>query len=167
VADVLITVGVLSDTHAHLYAPVRAALAGVEHIVHAGDIGSPEVLAALRAIAPVTAVRGNADYDVWAQALPTFAQLELGGVRIAIGHIGRQVREWAETSSTRPKGRGFDVVVFGHSHIAGIENENGVLYLNPGAAGPKRFHRPRTIAKLTIRAGVTPDVHAEIIPVPD
>ena len=136
-------VGVLSDTHGHLYPQVIKLLQGVDHIVHAGDIGSPEILRAMRLIAPVAAVRGNVDIGGWADTLPSRAELELGGVRIVVGHI-----------SPRPDGAERDgrpvVVVAGHSHVAATERRGDVLYLNPGSAGPRRFGRARTIARLEI-----------------
>lgn len=171
----LSTVGVVSDTHGHLYGEVRRALEGVDHIIHAGDVGSPQVLADLRGIAPVTAVRGNCDYDSWAQALPLQAEVELAGVRILVGHVAAQLRERlaaGKVSAVRPVGpRGFDVVITGHTHLAAMETRDGILHLNPGSAGPLRFGRPRTVARLTIRpsrggggsAGEDARVDAEIV----
>ena len=166
-------VGVISDTHGHLYPQVAKLLQGLDHILHAGDVGSPEVLRALRLIAPVTAARGNMDTGGWADALPSRAEVELGGVCIVVGHI-----------APRPDGAGRGgrpvVVVSGHSHVASLEQRGDVLYLNPGAAGPRRFGRARTIARLeiwpplegarveTARAGEAcgaPRVTAEIITV--
>jgi uncharacterized protein len=138
-----LVVGVLSDTHGHLYPEVVEHLKGVDHILHAGDVGTAEVLRALRSIAPVTAVRGNVDMGGWADALPSRAEVELGGVCIVVGHI-----------SPRADGAGRGgqplVVVSGHSHIASEKWSDGVLYLNPGSAGPRRFGRPRTLARLEI-----------------
>jgi uncharacterized protein len=142
-----LTVGVLSDTHGHLYPHVASLLEGVQHIIHAGDVGSAEVLGALRRIAPVTVVRGNVDVGGWADALPSRAEVELRGVTIVVSHI-----------SPRPAGAGGDrrpvagplVVVSGHSHVAALEWRGEVLYLNPGSAGPRRFGRPRTVARLEI-----------------
>lgn len=165
------TVGVLSDTHGHLYAEIKKALEGVDHIVHAGDIGSPRVLAELRAMAPVTAVRGNCDYDQWAQSLPLHAALEVGGARIAVGHAARHVLDWAEAAEKADEAGAFDAVVFGHSHVALLEWRAGVLHLNPGSAGPRRFNRARSLARLTVwpaTAGPTggrPRLDAEILAV--
>jgi putative phosphoesterase len=165
------TVGVVSDTHGHLYAEVKKALQGVDHIIHAGDIGSPQVLAELSTVAPVTAVRGNCDYDQWAQKLPLHATLELGGARITVSHVGRQSREWVGAAAGADDAAAVDAVVFGHSHIALLEWRMGVLYLNPGSAGPRRFDRPRSLARLTVRpatAGlstVRPILDAEIVTV--
>jgi putative phosphoesterase len=137
-----LVVGVVSDTHSHLYPRVVQLLEGVDHIIHAGDVGSAEVLRALRAIAPVIAVRGNCDLDGWANTLPSRVEVELAGVRIVVAHV-----------ALRPEGGSSGqamVVVSGHSHIASLEQRGPVLYLNPGSAGPRRFGRPRTIAQLEI-----------------
>jgi uncharacterized protein len=167
-----ITVGVISDTHGHLYREVREALSGVDHIIHAGDIGASQVLAELRAIAPVTAVRGNCDYDDWALSLPVRADVELGGTRIVVGHVGWQVQEWAEAANRAAAAGGagadrLDAVVFGHSHQSHLERREGMLYLNPGSAGPRRFNRPRSVARLVIRPAVgaagRPGLEAEIV----
>jgi putative phosphoesterase len=141
-------VGVLSDTHDHLYPEVKELLDGVDHIVHAGDVCRAEILSALRAIAPVTAVRGNCDVGVWAEALPVRAELELHGVRFLVGHVGGRLREDADLRSTGAEP--VDVVVFGHSHQALVEQRNGVIHLNPGSAGPRRYGRPRTLAFVRI-----------------
>jgi putative phosphoesterase len=162
-----LVVGVLSDTHGQLYPQVAKLLEGVDYIVHAGDVGSPEVLRALRLVAPVVAVRGNVDVGGWADALPSRAEIDLGGVCVVVGHI-----------APRPDGAGRRgqpvVVVSGHSHIAVMEQRGIVLYLNPGSAGPRRFGRSRTVARLEIwppREGAAgepagaPRVTAEIIKV--
>ena len=167
------TVGVVSDTHGHLYPEVKEALQGVDHIVHAGDIGSAQVLAELRAIAAVTAVRGNCDYDQWAQSLPLATMLELGGARIAVGHVGWQVQEWAEAAARADGAAACDALIFGHSHLALIERRMGVLHLNPGSAGPRRFNHQRTVAWLVIRPSLAtagpsagrPQLDAEILAV--
>jgi len=138
-----VVIGVVSDTHGHLYPEVKEALQGVDHIIHAGDVGSPQVLEGLRAIAPVTAVRGNCDLDQWAQTLPVRAEVDFGEVRALVGHIAARLRD-AEGSGE------FSIVVTGHSHMACIEREGGVLHMNPGSAGPRRFERPRTIGLLVI-----------------
>jgi uncharacterized protein len=169
------SVGVISDTHGHLYPEVKAALHGVDFIIHAGDVGSPQVLAELRLIAPVTAVRGNCDYDSWALALPVRAELTLAGARLVVGHVGWQVQDWAEaankataaSAAAAPQVAGaahsaatgrIDAVIFGHSHQSLLERRSGMLYLNPGSAGPRRFNRPRSVARLVIRAGAPGDV---------
>ncbi|OFW61272.1 MAG: hypothetical protein A2133_10795 [Actinobacteria bacterium RBG_16_64_13] len=152
-ASQAIVVGVLSDTHGHLYPQVKQLLLGVDHIIHAGDVGSPTVLADLQAIAPVTAVRGNCDHEAWAQMLPARAEVELGGVRVLVGHVAAQLRERVRVAAKNEDGPALAVVVTGHSHLAAMETRDGVLHLNPGSAGPKRFERPRSIARLTIRPG--------------
>jgi predicted phosphodiesterase len=182
----MLTVGVISDTHGHLYPEVKKFLFGVDHIIHAGDIGSQQVLAELKTMAPVTAVRGNCDHDQWAVSLPVRAELTLAGAHLIVGHIGWQVQEWAEAAAKSgavgeaawgPGHAGgssfgrFDAVIFGHSHQPAIERRLGVLYLNPGSAGPRRFNRPRSLARLTIRsappgeAAARPQVEAEILDV--
>lgn len=150
-----LVVGVLSDTHGHLYPRVKQLLEGADHIIHAGDIGSAHVLAELRTIAPVTAVRGNCDDGAWAQSLSARAEVELEGARILVGHVAGRLRDevTARAPEAGPAGRsgGFAVVISGHSHLASVEKRGGVLYLNPGSAGPRRFGRPRTVARLEIR----------------
>jgi putative phosphoesterase len=154
-----VSIGVLSDTHGHLYPQVMELLKGVDHIIHAGDIGSPQVLAGLKTIASVTAVRGNCDLDVWALSLPIEAELELGGVRILVGHIAGRLRETLAPQQSRAGGfqagcsvgrPGFRVVVSGHTHKMESLERNGVLHLNPGSAGPERFGHPQTLARLLI-----------------
>ncbi len=146
-----VVVGVLSDTHDHLYPEVRELLEGVDHIVHAGDVCRPEILSALRAIAPVTAVRGNCDAGAWAETLPVRAEFALCGARFLLGHMGGRLRDEADVRSTGAER--VHVVIFGHSHQALVEQRNGVLHLNPGSAGPRRYGRPRTIAFVRIAPG--------------
>lgn len=145
-----LVIGVLSDTHGHLYPRVKDVLRGVDHIIHAGDVGSARVLAELKAIAPVTAVRGNCDLEDWARMLPTEAELELGGVRILVGHIASRLRERLAHPTVSPGSRRVRVVITGHSHRMDQEERDGVLHLNPGSAGPERFGHPRTLARLLI-----------------
>lgn len=146
-------VGIISDTHGLLRPEAVAALAGVRYIVHGGDVGDENVLRTLEAIAPVTVVRGNVDYGAYASRLPKTAVLEVEGVRIYAVH------DIAELDID-PPAADVDVVVFGHSHRPGIEERDGVMYLNPGSAGPRRFELPVTIARLTVENGVA---KAEII----
>jgi putative phosphoesterase len=121
-----------------------AALAGVSHIVHAGDIGSENVLSQLRAIAPVTAVRGNNDKDAWARRIPEDDVLEVEGFTLYVLHdIG--------DLDLDPAAAGFSIVVSGHSHKPAITKKNDVLYVNPGSAGPRRFKLPVTIGLIEIR----------------
>jgi uncharacterized protein len=157
-----LVVGVISDTHGHLYPEVAKHLEGVDHIIHAGDVGTAEVLRVLKAIAPVTAVRGNVDAGAWADTLPSRAEVELGGVLIVVGHISPRADGAGQPG--RPL-----VVVAGHSHMAVLEQRADVLYLNPGSAGPRRWGRSRTLARLEIwpprEAGGAPIVNAEIVTV--
>jgi putative phosphoesterase len=130
------------------------ALAGVDAILHAGDVGAPEVLDALAAIAPVTAVRGNNDRGPWAAALPETAELDAGGARIHMLHDVKLL-------DLDPRAAGFAAVVAGHSHKPRNEVIEGVLWLNPGAAGPRRFSLPVCVAVITCRRK---KLVAEVIP---
>ena len=134
-------IGVISDTHGLLRPEAASALAGAQHIIHAGDVGSSEVLENLRKIAPVTAVRGNVDEGDWARQLPLTAKVEAEGRVLFVLH---DVHELA----LDPAAVGFAAVISGHSHTPLEELRDGVLYLNPGAAGPRRFKLPVTLAKL-------------------
>jgi hypothetical protein len=146
------TVGVISDTHGLVRPEALAALAGADHIVHAGDIGALEVLAALAAIAPVTAVRGNNDHGPWALRLPAATTVRVGDVRL---HVLHDVHELAIDPHT------VDVVISGHSHRPVNERRDGVLYFNPGSAGPRRFTLPIAVGRLRIAdATVAADVHS-------
>jgi putative phosphoesterase len=137
-------IGVISDTHGLLRPEALVALHGVDTIVHAGDVGAPEVLEALRAIAPVTAVRGNNDHGPWARALPATAVVAIGAFRLLVLH---DVHDLA----LDPGAAGFAAVVAGHSHRPAIVRRAGVLFLNPGSAGPRRFTLPVAIARLSVR----------------
>jgi len=136
-------VGVISDTHGRLDPRVLELFQGVDHILHAGDIGSAAVLEGLRSLAPVTAVRGNVDLAPWASALPLEESLELAGRHLLVGHIREDLLRRHD-----PLREGLDAVVFGHTHQPLARVEAGVLYLNPGSAGPRRFHLPRAAALL-------------------
>jgi len=138
-----IAVGVISDTHGLLRPQALQALAGSDFIIHAGDIGDAAILAQLALIAPVTAVRGNNDKGGWARHVPETAMLEAGGAQIYVIH------DLAELDLD-PAVAGFRVVVAGHSHKPGLERRDGVLYLNPGSAGPRRFTLPIALARLRI-----------------
>ena len=144
-------VGIISDTHGLLRPEALAALRGCDAIVHAGDVGKPAVLEQLRQLAPVTAIRGNV--DTWASDLPETAQLTIDGVRLYVIH---NVTELA----VDPRAAGYDAVISGHSHVPKAEHVNGVLYLNPGSAGPRRFKLPIAVAKLHIGDG---GLEAELI----
>ena len=147
-------VGVIADTHGLVRPEALAALAGVDRILHAGDVGSRAVLDALAALAPVTAVRGNNDHGAWAEALADTADVELGGARVHLLHDLKQL-------ALDPGAAGFRVVIAGHSHRAALTARGGVLYLNPGSAGPRRFNLPLSVARLRVDAG---EVRAEIVP---
>jgi putative phosphoesterase len=140
-----VSVGLISDTHGLLRPEALAALRGSRYIVHAGDIGDPAVLEELSRIAPVTAVRGNNDKGPWAQALHETEILAVGDTRIYVIH------DIAELELD-PAAAGFQVVVAGHSHRPKEEVRDGVLYLNPGSAGPRRFRLPIAVARLTVSA---------------
>ncbi|HMD17987.1 MAG TPA: metallophosphoesterase family protein [Terriglobales bacterium] len=141
-----VILGVISDTHGLLRPEALRALRGSDRILHAGDVGAPEILDALAQIAPVTAVRGNVDTKPWARSLPETEVVEAAGVSIYILHDLSQL-------DLKPQAAGFRVVVYGHSHQPTMEEKNGVLYFNPGSAGPRRFHRPVSVGKLVIEAG--------------
>ncbi|MBZ0157883.1 MAG: metallophosphatase family protein [Alphaproteobacteria bacterium] len=138
--------GAISDTHGLVRPEAVKALQGVSHILHAGDIGKPEVLESLRAIAPVTAVRGNVDRGPWAYALPVTEVVELGGMSLYILHNIQEL-------DLDPAAAGFRAVIYGHSHMPAIEERNGVLFLNPGSAGPRRFRLPVSLALLRVKEG--------------
>jgi hypothetical protein len=140
------TLGVISDTHGLVRPQALAALAGVERIVHAGDIGERAVLDALARVAPVTAVRGNNDRGGWAAAIPATEVIEVGGVSLYLLHDVHDL-------DLDPRAAGFAAVIAGHSHRPRIDERDGVLYLNPGSAGPRRFTLPVSVARLTIARG--------------
>lgn len=150
-------IGVISDTHGLLRPEAVAALAGSDFIIHAGDIGEPAILERLREIAPVTAVRGNVDGGAWARELPKTNVLEAGGVSIYVLHI-------LDELDLKPEAAGFAAVIYGHSHKPHRETRNGVLYFNPGSAGPKRFDLPVSVGRLTVDAGA---ITAEIVSLRD
>ena len=145
-------IGLISDTHGLLRPEALRALAGVEHIIHAGDIGGPEVIETLRGIAPVDAVRGNNDKGAWAAKLSLWLALELEGIGV---HVLHDVNEL----DVDPAAAGFRVVVAGHSHKPLVTERDGVLFVNPGSAGPRRFSLPVTLGFLRVKAG---KAHAEI-----
>lgn len=146
-------IGLISDTHGLLRPQAVDALRGCDHIIHAGDIGGPEILAALAAIAPLTAVRGNNDLGQWAAALPEVAGLELAGVAIAVIH---DLSQWNASGMTAAP----QVVVSGHSHKPIVRTQAGVVYINPGSAGPRRFTLPIALARLDIANG---NIETELI----
>jgi len=140
-------VGLISDTHGLMRESALAALRGSALILHAGDVGTGAVLEALGALAPVIAVRGNVDKGGWASALPSTAIAEAGPARIYMLHDLHEL-------DLDPFAAGFHLVVSGHSHKPGQTERDGVLYINPGSAGPRRFHLPLTLARLEV--GVKP-----------
>jgi uncharacterized protein len=137
-------VGVLSDTHGLLRPEALQALAGSELIVHAGDVGRPEVLEALRKVAPVIAVRGNNDHGPWAQALPERATLEVEEARLHVLHDVKTLGDPSAIGSVQ-------AVIAGHSHRPLCERRGEVLFFNPGSAGPRRFRLPLSVGRLEIR----------------
>ena len=136
-------IGIISDTHGLLRPEAERRLAGVDHIIHGGDIGRPEIIDALRRIAPVTAIRGNVDIGDWAVAYPETELVRLAGRSIYILHD-------LKTLQIDPIARDIDVVVSGHSHVPKSDTTDGVLYLNPGSAGRRRFRLPVTLATLEV-----------------
>ncbi|HKQ12179.1 MAG TPA: metallophosphoesterase family protein [Steroidobacteraceae bacterium] len=146
------TIGVISDTHGLLRWEAEAALAGVDHIIHAGDVGTPEILERLRRIAPVTAVRGNNDKGSWADPLPATAIVDICDQRLYVVHDIAHL-------DVDPVADRIAAVIAGHSHKPSVSEQDSVLFLNPGSAGPRRFNLPVAIAKLFVDAGA---IRAEI-----
>ena len=142
--NIIKRVGLISDTHGLLRQEAVDALRGSELIIHAGDVGKPEILEALRKIAPVVAVRGNVDTAEWAKKLPEAAVAEAGAAMIYVLHDVNAMDLNLAVS-------GFQIVVSGHSHQPGKKEVQGVLYINPGSAGPRRFQLPITVALLRVR----------------
>lgn len=152
-------IGVISDTHGLLRPQALAALAGSELIVHAGDIGGAEILARLGEIAPVVAVRGNNDRDDWAGALPETTVVDAASRKLYVLHDLSQLDIDAAQA-------GFAAVITGHSHRPSVSRRGGVLFLNPGSAGPRRFRLPIALARLAIHTcgtGACPDIDCEIV----
>lgn len=143
-----IIVGVVADTHGLLRPELLEVFKDVDLIIHAGDVGKEMVLKGLEAHAPIIAVRGNVDQGAWAQPLPRTEHVELAGVKIYIHH-GHEVLE------LDPGAAGYRVVVSGHSHKPEIRERDGVLYLKPGSAGPRRFKLPVTAMRLLVRGEAT------------
>jgi putative phosphoesterase len=149
-------IGLISDTHGLLRASALEALRGSEQIIHGGDIGEASVLEALAQIAPLTVVRGNNDTAPWAQVLPEQARLQVGPIGVLIVHDLKSLAPLA--SAWHPR-----VIVSGHSHQSAVREEGGVLYVNPGSAGPRRFRLPISVAELIITED---QVRARIIELP-
>jgi putative phosphoesterase len=139
-------IGIISDTHGLLRPEAVLALRGVDRILHAGDVGDPDILDSLGQVAPVTAIRGNIDRDLWARVLPETEVLEVEGISIYMLHDLAKL-------DLKPEAAGFRVVVYGHSHQPKLKEKNGVLYFNPGSAGPRRFKLPISVGTLEISAG--------------
>jgi putative phosphoesterase len=137
--------GLISDTHGLLREEAVSALRGSDLILHAGDVGAPEILETLKTLAPVIAVRGNVDTGEWAQALPLTEVIQLKHATIYMLHI-------LEDLDINPAAAGFHIVVSGHSHKPGQTKKAGVLYVNPGSAGPRRFYLPVTVVRLDLSA---------------
>jgi putative phosphoesterase len=150
-------IGVISDTHGLLRPEVPAAFGGVELILHAGDIGNAEVIRQLKTIAPVVAIRGNNDTGSWARAIPETKVTRIGRLSIYMLHNLKEI-------DLDPLAKGFQVVISGHSHQPSIEMRSGLLFVNPGSAGPRRFKLPITVALLTVDG---PVVKGEIIALMD
>jgi hypothetical protein len=146
-------VGLISDTHGLIRPEALAALKQSEIVIHAGDIGKPEVLTSLRTIAPVIAIRGNNDRDAWAKSLPDVLNLQINGVKVHVIHNVNELQ-------AAPVIEGFRVIVSGHSHNPGTVTRNGILFINPGSAGPRRFKLPIAVGQLCVNRG---NVRAEII----
>jgi len=138
-----LVIGVISDTHGLLRPQAVAALAGVDHILHAGDVGDAGILDRLRSLAPLTAIRGNIDVAGACAQLAATDAVELGGYLFYLVHA-------VEDLDIEPRAAGVAVVVYGHSHQPAMEERNGVMYLNPGSAGPRRFDLPITLAKVRV-----------------
>lgn len=139
-------IGVISDTHGLLRPEAVDALKGSELIIHAGDVGAPEILEALGRIAQVVGVRGNVDTAPWARILPTTEVVEVAGRHLYVLHQLEQI-------DLDPVAAGFAAVIYGHSHTPSAEVRRGVLYLNPGSAGPRRFSLPITLVRLRLSEG--------------
>jgi len=146
-------IGLISDTHGLLRPEALAALQGCARIIHAGDIGKAAVLDGLSALAPLDVIRGNIDTADWAQALPERLDLRIDGLRLHVLHDLKEL-------DVDPVVAGINVVIAGHSHQPRIERRDGVLYINPGSAGPRRFRLPISVALLRLEDG---DAQAELI----
>jgi putative phosphoesterase len=152
-AIAFVKLGVISDTHRLMRPEALAALEGSELIIHSGDVGTPDVLAALEAIAPVHAIRGNIDTASWARGLPEQREVQVESVRIWVLHDLHQL-------ALDPAAEGYRAVISGHSHQPRIAQNNGVLYLNPGSAGPRRFRLPVTVARCEVHGDT---IRAELV----
>ena len=146
-------IGIISDTHGLLRPEAVRRLTGVDHIIHGGDIGRPDVIAELRGIAPVTAIRGNVDKGDWAREFSETERVRLAERSIFVLHDLKALE-------VDPVAAGIDVIVSGHSHVPKIDTADGVLYLNPGSAGRRRFRLPITLATIDVTTdGLRPEIH--------
>ena len=152
-AALLVNIGVISDTHGLLRPAAVVALRGSDLIIHAGDVGEASILEELRRMAPVHAIRGNVDREAWARQLPETEVVEAAGVSIYVTHNLREL-------DLNPRAAGFACVVSGHTHQPLSETRDGVLYFNPGSAGPRRFHLPISVGRLRLAEG---KIEGEII----
>lgn len=139
-------IGVISDTHGLLRPEALDAMRGSDHIIHAGDIGSPDILDVLAELAPLTAIRGNIDVEAWSKHLPITNVAEVASTYLYVLHDAKQL-------DLDPHAAGFAAVVSGHSHVPKIEWRKGVLYFNPGSAGPRRFRLPVSVGRIRIENG--------------
>jgi putative phosphoesterase len=153
----MMRIGIISDTHGLLRPEAIRQLTGADHIIHPGDIGAPEVIEGLRRIAPTTVIRGNIDVGDWAQDYRDTELVVLGGRVFYVLHNLKEIK-------LDPAASGFDVVISGHSHRPKIATKNGVLYINPGSAGPRRFKLPVAVATLALSdRAILPQI-LEIVP---
>jgi len=136
-------VGLVSDTHGWVRREALAALKGSEVLIHAGDIGKGEVLDSFASIAPVIAIKGNNDRDLWAKKIPDVLNLEINGIKIHVIHDVKELKSHSAHDNTR-------IIVSGHSHKPGVVEREGILFINPGSAGPRRFKLPVTVARLLL-----------------
>jgi uncharacterized protein len=150
-------IGLISDTHGLLRPEALRALDGSDLIIHAGDVGGPEILEELRRLAPVVAVKGNVDMDPWCGDLPETAVAETGSSLIYVLHDVKAL-------DLKPAGAGIAMVVSGHSHKPVCEERDGVLYVNPGSAGPRRFNLPVTVARVDLRQNPWRVAYVELLP---
>jgi len=142
-----VLVGVISDTHGLLHPGALEALRGSDLILHAGDVGGEAILTELESVAPVVAVRGNTDRGPFGSSLPDTQVVEVAGIHLYVLHD-------VAALDLRPEAAGMDAVIFGHSHRPEVREERGVLYFNPGSAGPRRFDNPISVGRLHVRDGL-------------
>lgn len=154
---ILKTIGLISDTHGLVRPEVLAALHGCDLIVHAGDIGADDVVPALRRLAPVVAVRGNVDHGPWCEEFRRTEVVEIDGSHLYVLHDLARL-------DLDPRAARFQAVVFGHSHRSSVATEHGILYVNPGSAGPRRFRLPVSVARLRVESGKCQAEIVEVLP---